>query len=538
MDADRAELRPRYSMQRRMIVWTLALVIVPMAFGGFWLNWIAHESLVAQHREAVEQLGDTAAAALASRVNEGWSRAASNVVGLLSLDPRVAFVVVYDADGQILHKRVIDPAAWTLYEAALAAGAEESGAEPLQLDRHGMLMVRRTPIWDAPWPGFALETGDGRRLDGEITLAMYDRSMPAALDRLRAAQLGAMAVIALIALPVVVLAVRRWTAPLRRLMVASRDLAANRRPEHVPAATDDEVGLLARQFNDMANTLADTYGQLEFANEQLERKVRDRTAELSEVNQRLADEIRDKNDLLRAVSHDLGAPVRNIVGLVNLLLRRDAETLSDAARARLERVTANARLQIEMIDELLELSRLRVRPGRREPVRLADFVPELAASLGYDLERAGVHLVIEEALPTLLADRGRVRQVFQNLLENAVKYMLENRQRRIVVRCQPRASHYHFSVADTGRGIHPDDAQRVFQPFQRGHNQTTPPVSLDGEVSTVPGRGLGLASVKSIVESWGGRIWIESQPGEGSTFHFTAAYEQVGSPAPAMPAVA
>ncbi|MEX0655852.1 MAG: HAMP domain-containing sensor histidine kinase [Phycisphaeraceae bacterium] len=514
-------LRPTASLRWRMLIWALALVILPMALGGYWLNQIAHEALIDRHRETVQQFGQVVAGALAGQIDEGWSPLASRAVRLLSLDQRVAFVLVQDGAGERVHQRVMDPTAWALYEAALARQPGEAciPLEGLALDADRSVVVRRLGIWDPPMPDHPSAATSGRTYQGQVVLAMRDPTMAAALDRLRAAQLGAMGLIVLIALPAVFVAVRRWTGPLRDLVAATRDLAARRSPAPVAVTTNDEVGLLARQFNEMARTLAATYRQLEQANEQLEQKVRDRTAELRHVNDRLNTEIEDKNAFLQAVSHDLVAPVRNIVGLAGMMLRKHGTRLDDDGRTKLDRIAANARQQTEMIDDLLELSRLRTRPGRREPIDLDRFVRELAGSLQYDLEKADVELVIESPLPTVLADRNRVRQVFQNLLENAVKYMLDAEPRRVTVRCVAQADAYQFSVADTGSGIEAEDAARVFQPFQRGRQR---------EAGAVSGRGVGLASVKSIVESWGGRIWVESEPGRGSTFHFTAAYGQVG----------
>src|SRR5207253_101907 len=105
-----------------------------------------------------------------------------------------------------------------------------------------------------------------------------------------------------------------------------------------------------------------------------------------------------------------------------------------------------------------------------------------------------------------------IRQLFQNLLDNAIKYMGDGTVREIGVGCHIGLDEVEFYVRDTGIGIDPEDLQKVFYVFRRGRNTSAVKVA---------GKGIGLASVKSIVETYNGRIWVESSPGEGSTFRFT-----------------
>ena len=126
-------------------------------------------------------------------------------------------------------------------------------------------------------------------------------------------------------------------------------------------------------------------------------------------------------------------------------------------------------------------------------------------------------------MPTVIADRNRMRQVYQNLLENAVKYMpAEKSDKRVVVGCRLEGDAPIFYVSDTGRGIDPQDEHRVFQVFQRAR--------YSGEHSE-PGRGVGLASVKTIIEHYGGRVWIDRESDSdrqaGTTFCFTIGPQHV-----------
>jgi signal transduction histidine kinase len=262
----------------------------------------------------------------------------------------------------------------------------------------------------------------------------------------------------------------------------------------------------------MARHLHGACTQLEQANQDLENKVRARTAELEGLNHRLQLETRSRDEFFRAVSHDLSAPLRNIGGLASLLLARHQDLLAQDARAKLERIHANVQVQAAMIHDLLELSRIRTPGGPRRALGLTPLLAELRDSLSYDLERARVSLEVAGPLPTIVAEPNRIRQVFQNLLDNAAKYMLDAPVRRIRVSCETTERYYRFTVADTGPGIAPADLPRLFQVFQRGRG----PAAL-----RVPGRGVGLAGVKAIVESYGGTVGVDSTPGRGAAFHFT-----------------
>jgi len=188
--------------------------------------------------------------------------------------------------------------------------------------------------------------------------------------------------------------------------------------------------------------------------------------------------------------------------------------LCDDAVTKLQRINANVKTQSDLIADLMELSRIRSKPPKHELVDLQALVKGLRDELSYDLETNGIDLAILGVLPTITADRNRMRQIFQNLLDNAVKYMGDSDERKITVKFTREADELHFVVADTGQGIHEKDLPNIFDVFRRG--------TYSGSYE-VPGRGVGLASVKTIVECYGGRVWLESRRGEGSTLHFTLA---------------
>jgi len=245
-----------------------------------------------------------------------------------------------------------------------------------------------------------------------------------------------------------------------------------------------------------------------------EDKVREQAAELAKANARLAQEIDEKNDFLRVVSHDLGAPLRNIVGLADSIVRRHSDALPEEAKDRLARIRRNAEAEIALIGELLDLSRIRTRRGSVSEVDIGELAREAAGGLSSDLEAKRIRLELAERWPRVACERARIARVFQNLIDNAAKYMHRAEGGVIEVGWREEPERYVFWVRDNGPGIGEEDRANLFKVFRRGRAAAE---------SGVEGKGVGLAAVKAIVETHGGEIWVESEPGKGSTFFFTLA---------------
>lgn len=515
MDDSLDQEPPKRSMQRRIVVWTLGLVVAATLTSAVWITQIARQSLGNSHIRTCELLTQTIAASLSGRLDNGWSPEADRVIDGLDLDPRVAFIAVTDIDGRAVFQRTMDPLAYAGFaEVALAFdGKYIEPAAPIELDDGSSVVARKMPIWNPPkGVGDIAQPGLVRSLDGFVVLAMRDNTINGAMQQMQVAQLGATGLVCLFSLPVVVWAVRRWMSPLLSLVRATADLARGRTPRDVISKRDDELGLLTRRFNGMAHNLIAARDELALANAQLEEKVRQRTAELETLTERLQHEMRDKEDFLRAVSHDLGAPLRNIAGMADLLLRKNAERFDEDVLHKLQRITANAHQQTELINDLLEISRIHTQQGRKEMIETGPLVREIAENLAFDLEERGITLDVIDPLPPVFAERNRLRQVFQNLLDNAIKYMTDAGDKRITIRAEQNPVEVTFHITDTGKGIDQRDIAGVFQVFKRATHSGT---------HHIPGRGIGLAGVKSIVQTHGGNITVASEPGAGSTFTFT-----------------
>ncbi len=251
---------------------------------------------------------------------------------------------------------------------------------------------------------------------------------------------------------------------------------------------------------------------LQEARQHLDAKVAERTAALRLSNLELARSSQAKSEFLARMSHDLRQPLNAIVGFTDLLLRAEGEPLTPKQRRHLGHVATASRQLLGLINDLLDLSR--VEAGRMEihpePCDVAALLEETLALFRTQTQSGRVSLVLEMASPLsrLLADRVRVQQVLHNLLSNAFKFTPEGGL--ITVTAKQVGLQLEVAVRDTGVGIPPEDQKRIFEAYEQAGPR-------EGQQKGV---GLGLAIAKRLVELHGGRIWVESAPGQGSVFTF------------------
>ena len=245
-------------------------------------------------------------------------------------------------------------------------------------------------------------------------------------------------------------------------------------------------------------------------------KLEEQRQELTRLNAELDQAGKLKDQFLANVSHELRTPLNSVIGFSDLLLTMASpeSPLTDTQRDYLETIARNGRHLLDLINELLDLSKIAA--GRMqltlEPLALAALFREVADTVRAQLEARKHKLAIEpERQPLMVtADRGRLRQVLLNLLSNAIKFSTDGG--RITLSAQLAGDRVRVAVSDSGIGIAPEDQQKLFQEF----------VQLDGSPSRrYEGTGLGLALSKRLVELQGGAIGVESQLGKGSTFWFT-----------------
>ena len=209
-----------------------------------------------------------------------------------------------------------------------------------------------------------------------------------------------------------------------------------------------------------------------------------------------------------AASHDLQEPLRMVSSYLRLIERRYEDALDDAGEEYLEFAINGADRMRDMIDALLDYSRVHTQGDPLEPLDLDSVFQDTLSDLNYQIERSDAEITAE-TLPRVRGDPQQLRQLFQNLLENAITYSGDDPP-RIYVTAERDDSDWIVSVRDEGIGIDPDDQERIFEVFQRLHSR-----------EEYSGSGVGLALCQRIVERHDGEIWVESEPGDGATFSFS-----------------
>jgi PAS domain S-box-containing protein len=237
---------------------------------------------------------------------------------------------------------------------------------------------------------------------------------------------------------------------------------------------------------------------------------------LAQRSERLAQHARELarsnaalEEFAHVASHDLQEPLRTVSSYVELLGRRYKGKLDSDADEFIAYAVDGARRMHTLIENLLEYSRVGSRGKSLEPVDMAAILDEVTKGLEAGLHEAGAEIIVEGDLPRVSGDANQLRQLLQNLIANAVKFR-GSRKPRIRIQATPLGDEWHFRVSDNGIGIEPRFAERIFVIFQRLHSR-----------DSYPGTGIGLALCRRIVDRHGGRIWVDSIPGEGSTFSFT-----------------
>ncbi len=519
--------RLRRSMQLKVIGVVVVLVAVSTGVCGYLTSHLGALLLHRVMERDTRLLADSTVRNLMQKVDADRGVLVGDLIDGLTVDQRVSFIMLSDPLGRPVTRRITEPGSWTLYESKVSraqAFDELYINRPYHLEGEGhSLVVFTQPIW-LPTDGNTMMP----ELVGYLTLAMCDPTAENLIAFGRIATLSIVLVICVASVGPVVWLTRRWTRPLRQMIREAHNLTVNGMAEPVDDSRRDEIGQLARSFNLMATQLTATQAQLLAANSQLEQKVAERTKALRLLNEQLELQMEDKDQFIRAITHDLNAPLRNIAGMTQMLLRKHSDGMCADAQAKLERIAANVQSETEMLSDLLELSRVRNRPGKDVPLALGQLVQQVIDSLAYEIDQAAVDVRVATDLPTVVADRNRLRQVFMNLIENAIKYLPADRHKREVrIGYEHTRGEHTFYVSDTGRGVDAQDRRRVFHVFQRAR--------YSGNYE-IEGRGVGLATVKTIVESYGGRIWVDNRPDgeDGAVFRFTIGKHHVpaaGSPA-------
>src|SRR3954469_4878312 len=322
------------------------------------------------------------------------------------------------------------------------------------------------------------------------------------------------------------------TRPLEEVVKVVRNISAHGRHAEARIASNPpaEIAALLEDVNGMQARLSESYQQLEQAliqrerlntelralTEDLDRKVRDRTAQLAAATTVAEEANQAKSEFLANMSHEIRTPLNGVIGMTELALDT---ALSAEQREYLTMVKSSADALLEILNDILDFSKIEMRKLELEeiPFSLRDHIAELLKPLALRAEQKELEVVchiLPDVPNVAVGDPGRLRQVLVNLVGNAIKFT-ERGQILVQVQVESRSAEQtvlHYFVSDSGIGIPTDKQRSIFEPFKQADGSTT---------RRFGGTGLGLTISSTLVELMGGRMWLESAPHEGSTFHFT-----------------
>jgi signal transduction histidine kinase len=317
----------------------------------------------------------------------------------------------------------------------------------------------------------------------------------------------------LLAIAISVMLARRLVRPIESIQSAAANIGSGALNQQIEVASNDELGALAEEFNRMAARLQESYSSLERKVEERTRDLATALEELDEKSRELEAASRHKSEFLANMSHELRTPLNAILGFSQVLRERLFGDVNVKQAEYLDDILTSANHLLALINDILDLSK--VEAGHVD-LEIAPFSLRKTLERGVVMvrERAtrdgvGVALTADSDVDPVEGDERRIGQVIFNLLSNAVKFTPAGGS--VDVRASRVNGEVQVAVADNGHGIAREDQERIFEEFQQ----------TEAGVEQGEGTGLGLALSKRLVELHGGRIWVDSDRGRGSTFVFT-----------------
>lgn len=444
-----------------------------------------------------ELLGQTVTPAL----QFGDPETGQEVLDLLRIRPQIAAAAVYNARGNVFAAYSRSPKEDRFPTLPGEDGVRVQGASLIAYER----IVQNEEILGTVYI----------RADYEL----YDRVL---------GYLGIIAVITVLAL-LVGGAVSLWlqsviTRPILSIAGIAREVVAKQDySQRAEKLTDDEVGALVDSFNNMLDEIQQRTRELEESNrdlareseerqrasdevrrlnEQLEQRVNERTAQLQVINQEL-------ESFCYSVSHDLRGPLRAIDGFSEALTEELPEKLTDDARRYLGRIRAATQRMGQLIEDLLNLSRVARRDFEPQPLDLSTLAEEVVRALRMQDPERQVDVSIWPGMDAE-GDPRLLRVALENLIGNAWKFTSKTENPRIEIGTLRDGERTVFFVRDNGAGFDMAYVDKLFGAFQRLHS-----------AAEFPGTGIGLATVQRVINRHGGRVWVDAEPGEGARFYFT-----------------
>jgi signal transduction histidine kinase len=420
-------------------------------------------------------VADNSTAALAFDSRED----AAEILAALKADPHIVAACIYDREGNIFSR----------YPSNLTA--KDLPVKPQSDDYH---------FTASHLEGFQPIIQGSRNLG-----TLYLRSdLKAMYERFQLYGIIAVLVIALSFLLAYVLSKvlqKGISKPILALAETAKAISNDRNYSvRVPKAGKDEIGTLTDAFNQMLIEIEEQNHSLSGFNQKLEQKVMERTIEIEAANKEL-------ESFSYSISHDLRAPLRSIHGYTNILAEEYAGKLDDEAKRLMGIILNNTKKMSQLIDDLLEFSRLGRKGLRKANVSMMSIVESVWQELNV-MEDRKIEFILRP-LPDACADSSTIRQVWVNLISNALKYTRNNERTVIEISSEKKDGAIIYFIKDNGTGFDMEYYDKLFGVFQRLHSQ-----------KEFEGTGVGLAIVQRIIIKHGGRIWAEAEVGKGASFYF------------------
>ena len=416
------------------------------------------------------------------------------------------------------------------------AYAVDSSGHVIAHTANNSLVLADTNLATLPQVGAALVSAapghgavtDGRDPQGTEVLSAYERVDPpgwrvfveeplsVAFAPIQAAiwrTVGLLIVFLLVAIATSVILARNLAKPIEAIQAAASKIGSGSLDQRIDVSSRDELGALADEFNRMTARLQASYAGLEQQVQERTHELARALADLDEKSRELEAASHHKSEFLANMSHELRTPLNAISGFSQVLRKQLFGEINEKQAEYLDDILGSARHLVSLIDDVLDLSK--VEAGQVE-LKVEPFSLPAALERGVVMVREGaanggirISLSSDPGIESVSGDERRVRQVVFNLLSNAVKFTPAGGT--INVAATRFDGEVRVSVSDSGPGIAPEDQALIFEEFQQaaaGKEQRE-------------GTGLGLALSKRLVELHGGRIWVDSELGKGSTFVFT-----------------